>query len=203
PISHAAASSCTCRPLELHSFPTRRSSDLLTNVIGLANTAPKGEVAPTVTWAFYIGASALFLTVLWTVIRTKEYAPEEYNRYKGLVAAPVAATKPSLGKRLGDFWQLFVNMPTTMRQLAIVQFFSWFSLYIMWVYTTPAITQYIWGVDAKWFDSTYLNSLDSIPPEITAAKGAAGDWVGIIFAAYSLFAAIFSLLLTRIANKLG
>src|SRR5690606_41339084 len=83
PISHAAASSCTCRPLELHSFPTRRSSDLLTNVIGLANTAPKGEVAPTVTWAFYIGASALFLTVLWTVIRTKEYAPEEYNRYKG------------------------------------------------------------------------------------------------------------------------
>jgi maltose/moltooligosaccharide transporter len=47
---------------------------VLTNIIGLENTAPKGEVAPTVTWAFYIGASALFLTVLWTVIRTKEYA---------------------------------------------------------------------------------------------------------------------------------
>ncbi|WP_039912602.1 MFS transporter [Cellvibrio mixtus] len=175
---------------------------LLTNVIGLDNTAAKGEVAPTVTWAFYIGASALLGAVLWTVIRTKEYPPEEYNRYKGLTAtAPVE--KKSLAVRLGNFWQLFINMPKTMRQLAVVQFFSWFSLFIMWVYTTPAITQYIWGIEAKWFDADYLHSLAVIPPEIAAAKGAAGDWVGIIFAAYSLFAALFSIVLTRIANKLG
>lgn len=175
---------------------------LLTNVIGLDNTAPKGEVAPTVTWAFYIGASALLGAVLWTVIRTKEYPPEEYNRYKGLTAV-APAEKTSLAVRLGNFWQLFINMPKTMRQLALVQFFSWFSLFIMWVYTTPAITQYIWGIEAKWFDADYLHSLAVIPPEIAAAKGAAGDWVGIIFAAYSLFAALFSIVLTRIANKLG
>ncbi len=175
---------------------------LLTNVIGLDNTAPKGEVAPTVTWAFYIGASALLGAVLWTVIRTKEYPPEEYNRYKGLTAV-APAEKTSLAVRLGNFWQLFINMPKTMRQLALVQFFSWFSLFIMWVYTTPAITQYIWGIEAKWFDADYLHSLAVIPTEIAAAKGAAGDWVGIIFAAYSLFAALFSIVLTRIANKLG
>lgn len=175
---------------------------VLTNLIGLENTAPKGEVAPTVTWAFYIGASALFLTVLWTVIRTKEYSPDEYNRYKGLTAA-APVEKKSIAQRLGNFWHLFIKMPKTMRQLAVVQFFSWFSLYIMWVYTTPAITQYIWGVEAKWFDSDYLNSLEVIPPEIAAAKGAAGDWVGIIFAAYSLFAALFSIVLTRIANRIG
>lgn len=176
---------------------------VLTNVIGLENTAPKGEVAPTVTWAFYIGASALFLTVLWTVLRTKEYAPDDYNRYKGLTAAATPAIKPSLGVRLANFWQLFINMPKTMRQLAVVQFFSWFSLFIMWVYTTPAITQHIWGIEAKWFDATYLHSLDVIPPEIAAAKGAAGDWVGIMFAAYSLFAAVFSVFLPRIANRFG
>ncbi|WP_049630889.1 MFS transporter [Cellvibrio sp. pealriver] len=175
---------------------------VLTNLIGLENTAPKGEVAPTVTWAFYIGASALFLTVLWTVIRTKEYAPADYNRYKGLTAA-APAEKKSIAQRLGNFWQLFINMPKTMRQLAVVQFFSWFSLFIMWVYTTPAITQHIWGIEAKWFDADYLHSLDTIPPEIAAAKGAAGDWVGIIFAAYSLFAALFSIVLTRIANRFG
>ncbi len=175
---------------------------LLTNVIGLDNTAPKGEVAPTVTWAFYIGASALLGAVLWTVIRTKEYPPEEYSRYKGLTAA-APIEKKSLAVRLGNFWQLFIHMPKTMRQLALVQFFSWFSLFIMWVYTTPAITQYIWGIEAKWFDADYLHSLAVIPPEIAAAKGAAGDWVGIIFAAYSLFAALFSIVLTRIANKLG
>lgn len=175
---------------------------LLTNVIGLENTAAKGEVAPTVTWAFYIGASVMLGTVLWTVFRTKEYPPEEYNRYKGLTAT-AAAPKASVGKRLAGFWQLFIHMPKTMRQLALVQFFSWFALFIMWVYTTPAITQHIWGIEAKWFDPDYLHSLDSIPAEIAAAKGAAGDWVGIIFAAYSLFAAIFSLVLTRIANKIG
>ena len=175
---------------------------VLTNLIGLENTAPKGEVAPTVTWAFYIGASALFFTVLWTVLRTKEYTPDEYYRYKGLRAVALVEKK-SIAQRLGNFWNLFINMPKTMRQLAVVQFFSWFSLYIMWVYTTPAITQYIWGVEAKWFDSDYLNSLEVIPPEIAAAKGAAGDWVGIIFAAYSLFAALFSIVLTRTANRIG
>ncbi|MEN0038620.1 MAG: MFS transporter [Cellvibrio sp.] len=176
---------------------------VLTNVIGLENSAPKGEVAPTVTWAFYIGASALFVAVLWTVIRTKEYAPADYYRYKGLTPVTTPEIKPSLGVRLANFWQLFINMPKTMRQLAVVQFFSWFSLFIMWVYTTPAITQYIWGIEAKWFDASYLHSLDAIPQEIAAAKGAAGDWVGIIFAAYSLFAALFSIVLTRIANRIG
>lgn len=175
---------------------------LLTNVIGLENSAPKGQVAETVMWAFYIGATALLGAVLWTVIRTSEYAPADYNRYKGL--SPVETTvKAPLGERLGGFFTLLVNMPKTMRQLAVVQFFSWFSLFIMWVYSTPAITQYIWGVDAKWFDPHFLHSVNTIPAEIAAAKGAAGDWVGIIFAAYSLFAAIFSLVLTRVAIRFG
>ncbi|MES2824050.1 MAG: MFS transporter [Pseudomonadota bacterium] len=175
---------------------------LLTNVIGLDNTADKGHVAETVTWAFYIGASVLLGTVLWTCFRTKEYSPAEYNHYKNITSVETIA-QPSPGKRLGIFWQLFIKMPKTMRQLALVQFFSWFALFIMWVYSTTAITQYIWGVEAKWFDPVYLNELNSIPPEIAAAKGAAGDWVGIMFAAYSLFAALFAIVLTRIANYLG
>lgn len=174
---------------------------VFTNVIGLDNVAPKGEVAQTVTWAFYIGGTSLLGAVLWTCIRTKEYAPADYNRYKNITAKPVEKT--SLAIRLGKFWTLFINMPKTMRQLALVQFFSWFSLFIMWVYTGPAITQYIWGVDAKWFDPTFLHSVDVIPAEISAAKGAAGDWVGITFAAYSLFAAIFSIFIARIANRFG
>ncbi|MDN3641024.1 MFS transporter [Simiduia curdlanivorans] len=178
---------------------------LLTNVIGLENTANVGQVAPSVTWAFYLGATILFGTVLWTVLRTKEYPPEEYNAYKGLDADTLAkANAPkSIGKKLAEFWQLFINMPKTMRQLALVQFFSWFALFIMWVYTTPAITQYVWGIEAKWFDPTYLQSLESIPADIAAAKGAAGDWVGILFAGYSLFAAIFSVLLTKLSMTFG
>ena len=179
---------------------------LLTNVVGLDNTAQQGEVAQSVMWAFYIGATVLLGTVLWTVFRTKEYPPEQYYRYKGLDAATVAkerAQVQSLSTRLGNFFRLVIHMPKTMKGLAVVQFFSWFSLFIMWVYTTNAITQHIWGVDKKWFDQAYLSSLDSVPLEIVTAKGAAGDWVGIIFAAYSLFAAIFSIFLAKIADKFG
>ncbi|WP_288130737.1 MFS transporter [Microbulbifer sp.] len=179
---------------------------ILTNVVGLENTSGAGEVAPSVIWAFYIGASVLLGSVLWTVFRTKEYAPKEYNAYKGIDEEALAqelAERKSLPQRLGGFFKLMVSMPKTMRQLAVVQFFSWFSLFIMWVYTTPAITQHVWGVEAKWFDSHYLESVGDIPAHIAAAKGAAGDWVGIIFAAYSLFAALFSLVLARVASKLG
>ncbi len=179
---------------------------VLTNVIGLENTSKAGEVAPSVMWAFYLGATALLGSVLWTVIRTKEYAPKEYAEYKGLdfeLEQKLQAEQKSLGEKLAGFFKLFASMPKTMKQLAIVQFFSWFALYILWVYTMPAIAQNAWGIDAKWFDSSYLASLEQIPAHIAQAKGAAGDWVGILFAAYSLSAALFSIVLSKIADKFG
>jgi len=172
---------------------------VLTNMIGLDNAASAGNVAPSVIWAFYIGASVMLGSVLWTVFRTQEYAPNT----NGLAPLEVKTEKTPLAEKLTHFWGLMKTMPSTMKQLAIVQFFSWFALFIMWVYTTPAITQHIWGVDAKWFDPHYLESIGSIPENIAKAKGTAGDWVGIIFAAYQLFAAIASLFMIKVANKIG
>ena len=176
---------------------------VLTNVIGLENTAKAGEVAPSVVWAFYLGATVLLGSVLWTVFRTKEYAPEDYARYKGLEDEDTQPNKAPLGERLSNFFKLVANMPSTMKQLAVVQFFSWFSLYIMWVYTTPAITQHIWAVDKVWFDPAYLSTVQMVPQHIADAKGAAGDWVGILFAGYSVFAALFSIVLARLADRFG
>ncbi|NTS77407.1 MFS transporter [Catenovulum sp. SM1970] len=181
---------------------------LLTNVIGLENASKAGEVAPSVTIAFYVGATVMLGSVLWTVIRTKEYEPAQYYQYKGLDQAKVEAEKAeqqqrTLGQKLGAFFGLMLTMPKTMKQLAVVQFFSWFALFIMWVYTMPAITQHAWGLEAKWFDSQYLASLPSVPEHISQAKGAAGDWVGMLFAAYSLFAALFSIVLIKVADKVG
>lgn len=170
---------------------------ILTNVVGLDNTAAMGEVAPSVIWAFYVGATVLLGTVIWTVIRTKEYAPEDYARYKGLDEKATANTEKT------PFWTLVRTMPDTMKQLAVVQFFSWFALYIMWVYTMPAITQHIWNIDKQWFDPAYIASVGSMPDYVVAAKGAAGDWVGILFAAYSVFAAVFSVFLARLADRFG
>jgi maltose/moltooligosaccharide transporter len=172
---------------------------VLTNVIGLDNTASTGQVAPSVILAFYIGATVMLGSVLWTVLRTKEYQPGT----NGLAELDEQITKQPISEKLAGFLSLMKTMPKPMKQLAVVQFFSWFALFIMWVYTMPAIAQHIWGIDAKWFDPTYLESVPVIPEHIATAKGAAGDWVGIIFAAYSLFAAIASLFMAKVANVIG
>jgi maltose/moltooligosaccharide transporter len=172
---------------------------VLTNVIGLENSASAGSVAPSVIWAFYIGASVMLGSVLWTVFRTKEYAPGT----NGLAPLEEKIPEQTISDKLSAFLGLLKTMPTTMKQLALVQFFSWFALFIMWVYTMPAIAQHIWDIEAKWFDPHYLESVGTIPEAIAKAKGTAGDWVGIIFAAYSFFAAIASLFMAKVASKIG
>jgi len=176
---------------------------ILTNVIGLENVAEQGKVSASVTWAFYIGATILLGSVLWTVFKTKEYAPAEYFAYEGIdpevikTQRELDAKKPFL-KKVTDFIGLVVHMPKTMKQLAVVQFFSWFALYLMWVYTTPAIGQYIWDVPVE-----YFGDVKDVPEVYKTAKGASGDWVGILFAGYSLFAALFSMVMNRIADTIG
>ncbi|MBS2098940.1 MFS transporter [Carboxylicivirga linearis] len=159
---------------------------ILTNVLNIANTSDPGTVAPSVIWSFYIGGSILLLSVIWTVLRTKEYPPEEYAEYKGL--DQTKETDPRYKGFIG-FFRLLRITPKTMLQLAIVQFFSWFALYIMWVYTTPAVSQHVWG--------------EAIGESASQGAQDAGDWVGILFAGYSLFAALFSTQMSKLANQLG
>ncbi len=150
--------------------------------IGVANEPQAGEkVAPTVIWAFYFGGGALLLSVLWTSFRTKEYPPDEYNKYNNIDSTEVVEKV--------SFITLLKNIPTTMMQLAVTQFFSWFSLFLMWVYTTQAIAQNIW----------HTLPADSKSKEFNEA----GNWTGVIFAAYSVFAALYSLVLTPLADKFG
>lgn len=80
-------------------------------------------------------------------------------------------------------------MPATMRQLGLVQFFSWFALFSMWVFTTPALAQHVWGLSADDRSSATFNE--------------AGDYVGVIFGVYNLVAAIFAMALPVIAAKVG
>lgn len=149
--------------------------------LGVANV-PTGEqkVAPTVIWSFYLGGSALLLSVLWTAFRTKEFPPSEYEQYNPAIENSDA--KPSAGSLLRD-------IPAAMWQLAVVQFFSWFALFLMWVYTVPAIAQHVWH---------------TLPGDSrSAGYNEAANWVGVIFAIYSLFGALFSMIMARLATKFG
>ena len=220
---------------------------IMTNWLGIANTAPEGEIPPSVQWSFYIGAFVFLSAVLWTVFRSHEYSPEELKSFE----EEVPVTKPimhddafdlqqSPGKRkinvgalfagIGAVFTLviyfvhleaelyilsvglmffgaiqiiagrqqnldkknalveimddFSKMPSTMVQLALVQFFSWFALFAMWIYTTAAVTEHVYGTS----DTT------------SALYNTGADWVGILFAVYNGFAALVAFLLPVLAR---
>lgn len=149
--------------------------------LGVSNIPAPGEkVASTVIWSFYFGGGVLLLSVLWTSFRTREYPPEEYAQYHQI-------TEEEKSKK--SFLSLLKDIPMTMWRLSIVQFFSWFALFMMWVYTTSGVAQNVWH---------------TVPGDSTsAAYNEAGNWVGVIFAGYSLFGALFSVVMARLANKFG
>ncbi len=219
---------------------------VLTDWLGVSNTAPPGEIPDSVAWSFYVGAAAFFGAVLWTVLRTREYSPEEMAAFERAEAAgaarPRAERAPVAGQtftRNGLIWlglglvltvilfqletakELYVfsvglgafgvfqlaagwltgrgrhesglaevatdmyRMPKTMIQLAFVQFFSWFALFSMWIYTTPAVTAHVYGTT----DTT------------SALYNEGANWVGVLFAAYNGFAALTAFLLPWLAKR--
>jgi maltose/moltooligosaccharide transporter len=76
-----------------------------------------------------------------------------------------------------------LHMPSLMRRLAVVQFFTWFGLFALWVYAVPALA-------------------GSAPPT-SAAYNEAADWVGVLFAFYNGVAAIGAAVLPMLARRLG
>lgn len=152
---------------------------IFTNWFGIANTAPKGEIPPSVIYSFYAGAIAFITAVAWTVFRTKEYPPENIEEFE-------QKKKENKGVIFGfkDIMESFAHMPKTMIQLAVVQFFSWFALFAMWIYTTGAVTHHIYGA--------------TDPASELYNKGA--DWVGVLFSAYNGFAALAAFALPVIAK---
>lgn len=202
---------------------------------GVSNVAPGGGLPDTVRWSFYLGGAALLLAVLWTVLTTREYSPEEIAAFDG-VPEPVAPPPPStigagvpwlvvgvvlgalvffagLEKELyllagllaafglarmitavtkagilGDLMGDFSAMPPVMKRLALVQFFSWSALFIMWIYTTPVVAQYVFHA----------------PDTNGALFNEAGNWVGILSAAQNAVATLAALFLLRpLAARFG
>ncbi len=219
---------------------------VMTNWFGISNTAAPGEIPPSVRFSFYIGGLIFILAVAWTVFSSKEYSPEELEKYSASESENEKAVHDaelinhSTFYRNGLIWLalgliLFISfyffiymdyglgvffggvfafgliqiivawftqnaktenglvvvindlykMPKTMIQLAYVQFFSWFALFAMWIYTTPAVTHHIYGATNT--TSALYN------------KGA--DWVGVLMAVYNGFAAVMAFVLVWLAKK--
>ncbi|MDL2309761.1 MFS transporter [Parabacteroides sp. OttesenSCG-928-B22] len=157
---------------------------LMNRFFGFSNMAEPGEVADNVKYAFYVGAAVLFVCVLWTIVTTKEYSPKELAEFSG-----EEADKPKEKHRNGlmEIMYDIAHMPKVMWQLGICQFFAWFALYSMWVYSTPAIAEHVYHS----------------PDPSSAGYAAAGDKVGELFSVYNFVAMLFALLLIPIAKKWG
>ena len=157
---------------------------VLTNWFGIANTAEPGKVPLSLMLSFIIGAIVLIISILITVFTTKEYSPEEMALING--------DEEEESDEEASLWNIFTdfkNMPQTMRQLSWVQFFSWFGLFGMWVFSTPAIAHHVYGLA---LDDTQSSAYQN-----------AGDWVGILFGIYNAVSAVYAFFLPAIAKKIG
>jgi maltose/moltooligosaccharide transporter len=157
---------------------------VLAEWFGISKVALNGQSPDNLVYSFYIGAAVMIVTILWTVFTTKEYSPEElagFNANKEII-------KEEKGK-FSDIFRDILAMPKTMKQLAPVQFFSWIALFGMWVFTTPAVAQHVYGLAVTETKSVIFQD--------------ARNWVGIIFGVYNGVAMIYALFLPAIAHKIG
>lgn len=162
----------------------------LTNWFGVSNEAPDGGIPTHLILSFLIGAIILVGSILVTVFTTKEYSPEELEQFEAqMTKEQDTVQEETKESSLLDIFEDFKKMPATMRQLSWVQFFSWFGLFGMWVFATPAIAQHIYGLPVS--DSS------------SKAYQNAGDWVGILFGVYNFVSAIYAFMLPYIAKQVG
>lgn len=151
--------------------------------LGISNVAPEGFVADNVIYSFYIGAALLLVSILYTIITTREYSPQEFSEFE---EDHKESVEPS---RFSDIFKDFAAIPIQMKKLGIVQFFSWFALFTMWVFTTSALATHHMGLSPEDTHSKAFND--------------AGDLTGKLFGMYNLWAIPFAFLLTPIAKWIG
>jgi len=146
--------------------------------IGIANTAPKGVIPPSVVWSFYCGAAILILCVLYTFVKVKEMPPKEYAEFHGIDLKAEAEKGMGHGEGL---LKLLTHAPRTFWTVGLVQFFCWAAFMYMWTYTNGAVA-------ANCFGTTDPSS---------EGYQAAGNWVGVVFAAQAVGSILWAMVLPR------
>jgi maltose/moltooligosaccharide transporter len=145
--------------------------------LGVQGSTPSG-IPLSVKYSFQVGAVVFFLAVLWTVVTTSEFPPED----------PAAFDRAKRGRRgigplIGEIVTSIREMPATMRQLAVVQLFTWLGLFCMWLFFVPATARHVFGA--------------TDPQSSLYTRGI--EWGGFAFAFYSITCFIVALALPRLA----
>jgi len=149
---------------------------------GLAQGHGGGAIPLNVKLSFYFGAAAFLLAVLWTIVTTKEYPPEDVESFRR-----ETAERGGLLHGAREILECIAAMPRAMRQLAFVQVCTWFGLFCMWLYFPVAVARNVFGA----------------PDETSPLYRAGVEWGGLCFATYSAVCFAFSFVLPRLAHALG
>ncbi|MBR0023218.1 MAG: SLC45 family MFS transporter [Muribaculaceae bacterium] len=147
--------------------------------IGIKNIAPTGEVPDSVKWAFYVGAAILIACVLYTILKVKEYTPQQMAEFREATKEEDKNLAAETGKSTSNYGlKVFF-------QVGVVQFFCWAAFMYMWTYTNGTIADTVW------------NTHDTA----SAGYQAAGNWVGVLFAVQAVGSMVWALALPKFKNN--
>ena len=156
---------------------------ILSHIFQIDNTSsPSRQIPLTIEVSFYIGAILFLGTVLWTIVTTPEYPPQNLAKFEKLQAA-----RGGITSSLRETWQTLGHIPVKMQQLAKVQFFTWLGIFCFLLYFPPAVARNIFGAATQ----------DSL----LYSEGI--EWAGICFALYNAVCIGFSFILPRLAKRFG
>ena len=151
---------------------------ILFTALGVVGVMASG-IPLSVEYSFKIGAIVFLAAVLWTVITTKEYPPEDMEEF-----ARLRAEKRGCLGGFAEITSSLMEMPKTMKQLAVVQFFTWFALPCMWQFFGIAIARHVFGA----------------PDEHSPLFAQGAEWGGLCFAVYNVVCFAIAFLLPGFAK---
>jgi len=155
---------------------------MMSHWFGVKNSMVKNTIPATVRYSFYIGAAAFIIAVLYTIITSSEYPPADISE-----KLKAKESKKGFGAGAAEIFHSILTMPKRMRKLALMQFFTWPGLFLMWFYYSPAVARSVFGA---------VNEKDPL-----YTKGI--EFAGLTLSFYNVITFLFALLLPVLAAKIG
>jgi maltose/moltooligosaccharide transporter len=152
---------------------------LLLRSLGVEGTTESG-IPLTVKYAFQLGALVFLLAVVWTVVTSREDPPADLEAWRRRRAQGLG-----LGRLVREIGDAVTHMPSTMKQLAVVQFFTWLGLFCMWMFFVPATARHVFG------------AVDPLSAEYTRGM----EWGGFAFSFYSITCFLIAFALPALARR--
>ncbi len=163
--------------------------------LGVSDAAESGVIPMSVKVAFSIGAFVFLASILYTVFTTSEYPPEDLKAFEN--------EKAKKNQFIPDILNNIRNMPTIMKKLGLVQFFSWFAFFTMWSLANPALTEHVFHTPAPIeanFDMAIAAQKEAFDIANTAFQKSSNE-VGTYMGIYGLSSMAFALILVLYTAK--